>query len=543
MGKYVQSILALERGEWKDKKDAWERNEKRFQAGEDVYDDLRQFKYEEENNSAYEDRKERAVWPEFTQLVVEKFTGLLFQNWPDVDLGALAEQDGGRRAEMLRANADGTGADARTLWGFWQDEMAAAMATKYRWILAEAPEAAPATLADEQNGQRPYFVSFSPVAVPYWRYERGELQCIRIEETETRLKVDAGSVTEEEAVVHYVMTREGFEGWGDAETTQMNGAPDFSAGGWWKFNDEGEVIERGGNRMEGDWSATDGRIPVARLYYERGRRDSKRTGISNLGRLELNFMDQFSSLMNHAWESGSGATAFTGVSKDQWQAIKDAGTLNAKWFPVPSDNDGGNVGVEVINGGEEPQAIVTALEWIMKLAMKIIARELTTSPDASGRSRQLQHLKGNSPRLANMAGNLEEAMTTAHRFLESRWTQTDSFSVSWPREFDLRTVTEQAAEVFELFELVDAQAPSLFADMLTRAAREEGLLPSREDEEDEGLEQEIAESLQLGMRREQAEVERVEEATAADREAREAANGAEERRQAIEDLASENGEG
>ena len=531
----IQSIIGLKADEYTQNLEAWKRNERRFGAGEDVYQELRPFSYEKGpppsgeksatqqkakgNLGSYSERKERAVWPEFSQLVVEKFVGLVFGQFPEIGFGSLEDADGGWRREALEENADGVGPNARSLFAFYFDAMARAMATKKRWILAEGPAGAPSTVQDEQDGQRPYLVEYSPTQVPYFRFERGVLQAVRIEYTETVLNADGNEVTEEERTVHYVMTRAGFEGFG------TGGEIPFERGGWWQFDDDGEVIERDGERMEGDWEKTGGEIPMCLLYYERsGAKKNRRTGITNLGRLEVNWMDLFSALMNHAWEAGSGSTAFTNVNLDQWNTIREAGQMNARWFGVPGSENGGDVGVERVNGGEKPEAIMAALETLMKQVMTVVARELTTSPDASGRSREVQHLKNNVPRLTNMAGNAEEAVQTSLSFIIQRWGfANESASVEWNKQFDLKTVAERVMQVFELFKEVDARAPQLFADLLLRAAESEGLLP--EDSEREDLEQEILEAVGLEQRRKQAEVNRVEQSVEADRRYAEQAGG------------------
>jgi hypothetical protein len=514
----VESILELRRPEHEASAQAWRRNERRFSASEDVYDELRPFSYERSLGSpegqgereryrdykkgparSYQERKERAVWPEFSQLVVEKFVGLVFGQYPEIDFGALAEADGGWRKEALQKNADGVGSDARGLFAFYFDAMARAMATGRRWVLAEAPPVSPSSQREEREGQRPYLVEYSPTQVPYWRYERGVLQAVRIEEEERVLKTKGSEVTEETRQVHYVMTREGFTGFG------TEGEFAFEEGGWWQFDGDGNLIERDGEPMRGTWESTHGEIPMCQLHYDRSSEsNAKRTGISNLGRLEVNWMDLFSALINHAWEAGSGSTAFTGVSRDQWDAISEAGRMNAKWFPVPSDSDTGNVGVEQVNGGQRPDAIMAALEKLLEQVMTVVARELTTSANASGRSREVQHLKNNVPRLTNMASNVQEALETSLTFVAQRWGFSDAqIRAEWNKQFDLKTTAERVKQVFELFTEVNAEAPSLFAEMLLNAAESEGLLPSSQEREE--LETALAGSMRSASTRERAD--------------------------------------
>ena len=521
----TQSIIKLEHAEYRAKKGAWERNERRFAGGEDVFDDLRAFTWEQSNEAAYSERQDRAVYPEFPAMTAERFVGILAQHFPQegsgLDLGTLSGSDGGRRADMLKANADGVGSDARTLERFWADAMEAAMATKYRWILAEAPRTAPQTLADEEEGARPYLVEYSPLSVPYWHYERGSLQCVRVEIESSGPRIVGGVVKDDTETLHYLMTREGFTGWGEA----------FQGGGWWIVDDEGMVVGEGEQELSGTWDRTGGEIPMCRLYYERGSRGDQRTGITQLGRIAVAYMDLFSAQMNDAWESGSGVTFLNGVSRSQWDDIVEAGKNNAKWVPVPGE-DGSKVTVQSISEGSGSQVLGSTLEGLEKLAMQLIARELVTSPDASGKARQIQFMQGNSPRLASMAGNLEEAMVTSLRFLEQRWTGGDSVQVDWQKQYDLKTVVEKIEGVLQLFSEAEAKSPTLFADMLVAAAKSEGLLTrSDEDEEsEETVRSEVRESLDLPMRRTRLSLERDELAS----EGREAAAA---RRQRIDEIA------
>ena len=526
MGSYVQSIIAAKSQEWRDKHEAWKRNEKRFAGGEDVFESLRPFRWERHNAGDYQARKDRAVYPEFPAMVAEKFVGILFSQWPEgegLSLGQLETRDSGIRADMLRENADGVGADARSLFAFWAEAMQRAVATKYRWILAEGPAVRATTLADEIDGARPYLVEYSPVQVPYAYESRGTLQAVRIELTETTPEVEAGEFKEEERTIHYLMTREGFEGWGTLEQTAAAGAPPFAAGGWWMVDDEGDVIERDGEAMQGDWTRTDGEIPMCRLYYERGRQGDSRTGITHIGRIAVAYMDLFSAQMNDAWESGSGAVFLNGVNLEQWKTVTGVDEngkrlVDGKMIPVPGVEGGGQVSIQPVAMGEGSSVLNATIERLMTLAMQLIARELVTSPDASGAARQLEFLRGNAPRLVHMAGNVEEAMGASLRYLEQRWVGGEPQArVSWSRSFDLKTIIEKLQGLFELFETVGARAPRLFADLLFDAARGEGLVSNSDEDGADAIKDEIFNSMAAGVRREQIEAQRAEEALERDR--------------------------
>lgn len=503
---HVKSILALTRKEYTDNLEAWKRNEKRFMAGEDVYDELRAFQWEQviqtEDNEAgehtvspglasYKARQEAAVCIEFAAMTKEKFGGLVFQHFPQegsgLDLGNLRAAEDGWRAESLLSNADGTGNNARSLDSFWRDEMEMTVATRYRWIMAESPEGGAESRAEEEE-KRPYFVGFSPTAVPDWFEERGNLQCIRIIVSDSRpQKGSDGKIIHSTATHHYLMTRQGFEGWGTAEDA---GDPRyaFNDGGWWLVDDEGEIVTQGESEMFGDWEDTAGEIPVAPLYYERGTIGNRDTGITHIGRIQAEFMNQLSAMFYDSWNSGSGVIFFAGADNEQWETIRNAGLLGGKWIPIPpkTSETGSPSNVQVVAQAtfDASPAIKSSLEWLLKLATQLILRELTTSPDASGASRQLEFLQGNTPRLSNIAGNMEECMTTMHRFLEMRWGYPEpTSSVKWTRHFDLRTTIEKIKAVLEMMAMASAQSPTLVGNLIVDALKSEGLIPGGEDGE------------------------------------------------------------
>lgn len=530
---HVKSILALTRKEYTDNQAAWERNEKRFRAGEDVYDELRAFQWETAKKAedtkatnrtltpqldSYQARQEAAVCIEFAAMTKEKFGGLVFQHFPQahdggLQFGNLASAEDGWRAAALMRNADGTGSNARSLDAFWRDEMEMSVATRYRWIFAEAP-AGGASSREEEEMRRPYFVGFSPLQVPYWYEDRGNLQCVRVVLSEQRPQVsDDGTVEHATMEMHYLMTREGFTGWGTSEEAGDDRFR-FDEGGWWIVDDNGDIVEHGETPLYGSWEATGGEIPMAPLYYERGVPGNKDTGITHLGRIQVEFMNQLSAMFYDSWNGGSGVLFFAGADNDQWNTIRNAGLTQGRWIPIPpktsETGSPSNVRVVAQSAFDASPAIKNSLEWLLKLATQLIIRELTTSPDASGAARQLEFLQGNTPRLSNIAGNLEECMTTMHRFLEMRWGYSEpESSVTWTRHFDLRTTLEKIRGVLDIMSLAAAKSPTLISRLILQAVRSEGLLPETDSGEpsestngemtfDETVEDELMEGLRQG---------------------------------------------
>lgn len=529
----TKSILALRHPLYAEKADVWRLNELRFSGGDKVFDRLRRFSWEEGEAEAYAARKERAVWMDFPALVRDKLVGSVFAQFPEgeaMDLGRLASLDGGLRAEWLRQNADGVGADALQLREFWREAMSAAMPTGFVWIMAEAPNEAPATLADEAAGRRPYFACYSPADTPYWRFESGTLAALHVSLTERRPRISEGKVVEEDEPVHYLMTRAGFRGWG----------PDFEAGGWWMVDDDGEVLQDDrGQERSGTWDATGGEIPVARLIYSRST-----GGMTNVGRIAEQYMDLLSAMLTDAWESGSGKLFFAGADPEQWRAIAEGAAGGGRYVPVPPKDamSGAPANVEIVSVAafDASPAIKSALETLVRLFTQFVLREITTAPDASGEARNLAFAEGNAPRLSAMAAALEDAMNTAHGYLEQRWMGggEPTCKIRWPRTFDLRSLLDKIRGVIEVMAQVGEVPPTVVAELFVAALREIGLIKEQEDG---------ADPVEAAIRREVGALQRVqiERATLgleADREAAQAQTGAAARRRQIEEAAAQNGE-
>jgi hypothetical protein len=528
----VKSILALRSPLWEEKVATWRLNVLRFSGSERVYDRLRPFEWEhvsagtmeglperqrqqvaesDYGRDEYQGRKETAIWVDIPGMVTEKFVGTVFQAFPKeeaLDLGLLQTADGGRRAALLTENADGVGSDAQQLSEFWREAMASALPTDFVWIFAEAPDDRPATLADEMSGRRPYFVRFSPVDTPYWHESKGALQALVVEMEERTPRLVDGKITDAPARLFYLMTRRGFTGWG----------PDFEAGGWWIVNEDGEVaVDTAGRERAGTWEKTSGEIPVARLWYARSG-----SGMTNIGRLAEEYMNQLSALNFDAWTAGSGKVFFAGADPQQWKEIATAAVGGGRYVPIPpKDTASGVANVDVIPvaGFDASAALEKALNRLLGLATQLMLRELTTAPDASGEARRTEFLSGAAPRLASMAANLEDAMTTAHRFLEQRWGFAQPAArIRWTRAFDLRTMLDKVKGIIESMAQAGDVPSTVTAELYVAALREVGLVKERADGEADPVEAAVRGEVTMTARL--AMMER--EATAVGRYVREA---------------------
>lgn len=490
----IKSVTSLTCKEWADNVETWQTNTIRFNASVAVYDELAPFQWETNQDQTYRDRKARAVYPDLPGQTAERFVGVMMEEPPEPTWNTLGKRTmtpgaNETRVDMIWNNADGVGDDARSWHSFWADQMQQAMPTKFRWILAEQSRITENTLTAEARGQRPYFVGISPIETPFYRFEKGELKAFRREIKETVYEVDdSGKVVQKERTIHYVMVCKGWKGFGE----------EFGAGGWWMFTDKDEPLkDENGESMWDDLEETGGAIPITRIFYERsGSTVTDRGGILNLGRISIAFMDVLSWMWHDAKISGGRKRYFLGVDRNQWDTIANAEVGGGIDVPVPAGATG-NVTIYDTGQTSANEHLSELLDKLLTMAIQIIMRELMTSPDASGRSRIVAFLQSNSPRLAHMAGNMEEAQNAALAFLYMRWgVQPDGY-VEWERRYDMRTMIQRVAELFQVFEGARASSATLFQKVLTDLIIYEGHMQGLKEPEIDQVKSEILASLQV----------------------------------------------
>lgn len=497
----IKSIIETQSDDFAEKAEEWRRAERLFKARKDVADELTPFTWEvsgpNPDREGYDRRKSRAIYLPLGKMRADAFVGTIMQKAPQpgggLSFGALGEvrdNPAGEptSAELLWENASGTGHDAQAWDAFWDGALRRASATDFRWILAEAPPERPTTRADEIRGLRPYLVEFSPADVPYAVFGRGQLMACRVEIEERRRGIEDGKYVDKPMTLHYLMTARGWTGFGtEAETGYA-----FEQGGWWIFNEDGELVDE----RFGDWSKTGGEIPMCRLYYERTM-TGEGGDAWTVNSYALQYMDLFSWMWNDAYVSGGRKRYWLGVTPAIWELLKEHTADGAVDLPVPGD-EGASVSIYDTGDTTASEGLLRVLDRIIHDAMRFIIRELTTSPDASGVAKILEVLEGKSPRLAHIAGNIEEAQTIALRYLEQRWTGTSTpeSAVTWPRTFDLRTVVEKVIEMFGLLREAGAHSPTLGASLVNTAVKSSGFVTEGSDLDMETVYSEILGSLE-----------------------------------------------
>lgn len=485
-------------------KDAWLRDERRLLGGDDVLDELRRFDWEEEKGEHYEARKSEAIYVNFAALFADAMVGHLMREAPPPDrglsfgrLGKVARATGQAtpsRAELIYYNADGIGNDGSQWDAFWAAAMRRAMATGHRWIMAEASREAPASLADEIRGRRPYLLEFSPLEVPMWHLRAGQLQFAIARPAEEGPSLEGNSIVglgEDRA--YLLMVRKGFGGF-DALGTPAQGERKFSAGGWWLVDSELEQVTG-----SGDWAKTGGEIPMWPLFYERSRGTDERAAISRsatmeLGQMGIALMNQLSAANFDTWDAGASKTFLLGVDEPAFN-LAASKLKSSQLVPVPANAETGQV--PQLQDGSQGAVVEgvfrSRIEQIEALAEKAASREAVSTPGSSGISKQAGFSDVRAPRLALMASELETAQNAAIYFLERRFgIDRPQGSVRWPREFDLLTLVDDIREVFELEGLAGIRSATLDASAMTAAIREKGVVA--DEQELQAIEEEYRQS-------------------------------------------------
>lgn len=469
-------------------KAAWKRDERRLYGGDAVLTELRHFLWEEENGDHYQERQNEATYVNLPAQFADTVVGHLFREAPrpgeELNFGGLGEvgkTDGEGvpdRAEQLWKNADGVGNDASQWDNFWFGLAKRGMATGHRWILAEAPQEAPDSRQDELDGQRPYLVEYSPLAVTDWHYANGSLQYAIIPVEERRPRLDGNELKgAEPEKVYLFLTREGWDGHGE----------EFQGGGWWKFDEDKELVED----AHGSWEKTGGQIPLFPLFYERSqgtddRAAMSRSGTMELGQIAVSLMNLNSAADFDTWEAAASLIYLLGVDKEGYELAVEKRKDGSGMIPVPPHADTHEV-PEIHDGSTgavTAETFKTRVQALLELAERIAVMEQTSTPDSSGASKRAGFADVKAPRLAQMASELEDAQNTALHFLEMRWgVDQPSAEVTWTREFDLLPLVEDIQEMFDLEEAAGLRSAIIGARGLTQAAREKGIV-SEEDELD-----------------------------------------------------------
>jgi len=537
MSKVTQQIVTSEHPIYKSQRDLWLKNERRLQGGQQMVErELRPFEWEEENGDHHKSRKEQAVYVNFPRKTARKVVGHLSRQSPDPnetisfgDLGEIREgnDDERNRATELWRNVDGRG-KIGSRWSQWWDSVhMRAMATGHRWILVEAPRVGdePITQRDEfERGIRPYCVEYSPLSVPNWGMSGQGLDWLLIRIDSVESSVSGSSFEQDVETTYYLHVREGY-------TDLDHDAWTFSEGGWWKFDDNGDIlVDPDGNEQTGDYDRTDGEIPAIPFYYQRAQEAPEGTatlpntdaysekvlsdtpngglrmsnpGLTELGQIASAYMNLGSSGDNDAIEGGSRTLYFLGMGSDEHTSVVKQVSGGSRIVGVPHDTETGEPPKIHDSGSVSAnEGIESRQERKVEEAKIHAAEEVAIQPGESGVSKQATFEQQSSPLLAVMAEERETAQQSVIAFMIERWIEnpTDMGYVEWEKDFDLSSVIESVQSVTEVLNQTQAKSPTLTGHLVMKSLRDRNMVASLDTDEQETIRQEIEQSVERNER-------------------------------------------
>lgn len=486
--------------------DEWARRERLLRGGPDVIEtDLEKFEWETESGDHFANRKAQAVYPAFGEAFARTLVGHVLRDRPEISfggLGSLEPGDGRRdtsRAEMVYFNVNGTGGDGQQFWQWVGSVFQRSGATGLRWCMVETPpwsEPRDPSEADELAGQRPYAVEFSPRVVTNWGFDRGRLDwCVVRIRTDTRRIVDGKLEGSANAAGYYLLVRTGYQGLGD----------EFAAGGWWKFDEEKELVpeEEGGH---GTWEKTGGEIPMSLAVWEWNGDEAvddddalpmARSATTSLDNLSVAYMNAKSAWRSNTWRAAGGPTMLLGVDTESWSVASSQWQSGTSLMGVPASADGKVPQVQHSGAAAvDAQAFKALLDDMTAEAERMMIQMTTSTPDSSGRSKEAGFAETKAPRLTLLAENMEAFINTLLRFFELRFgIPQPSAYVEMPREFDLQPVEEEIRDFFDTFRRSQLRSATLESEAMVRLAEAKGLV---DDENRDSVRNELAESARSG---------------------------------------------
>lgn len=483
---------------------SWEREERRLYGGDAVLDEV--VRFEGESEPSYTARKASATYVNFPKAHAQVVTGQLRLHGPTPDKGLSFGQLGEIRtrdkideetlAELLYYNVDGVGADGSEFPAFMDAVDERAQATGHRWLMVETPQGDGATRPSKEaaiRGFRPYVVEYSPLDVWNWFFRAGQLQyaVIRVPVGEPlvengRFKTEGDAGTK---LGYYLLVRQGYEGLG----------PAFKGGGWWLYDHD---KQQQGTKP---WGNTRGEIPLWVHYGEKSSGTSTRPALSRsstmeLGQIAVSLMNSISARDYDAWDAAASRLYFLGadsdVMKDVAQQIKDRSYLIG--VPVAASLSGNTDNrVQVYDGSMGAVAadvFKTIIEAKFNEAKEQSFQKITSSPEASGISKEAGHQEEKAPYLARRAALRQGSEQTLIRFAELRSGITSPTGYAkYERDFDLIPVVDDIDKQFDTFRRSGLRSPTAESHMAYQSLQERNLVPQGKEKQ---VEQELQDSAQ-----------------------------------------------
>jgi hypothetical protein len=467
---------------------SWQRDERRLYGGDAILSELHQWTNEDENH--YAERQAEAQYMGFGEQHANEITGHLIRAAPMPNFGTMGEirkrKDIIARptaAELFFYNTDGIGFDGTQWFPFWQAEGARAMATGHRFHTVEMPPPPlgkqPGDLVtdeEREDGHRPYLAGWSPLALKNWQHSHGRLDfaVLRPVVPKKREPKEKYKAADSSKLGYYLLVRRGWTEFG----------PEFEGGGWWLY--DGDKVLVG----EGDYEMTGGHIPAYFFYARASNGTHELPAISQsltmpLDQISVGVMNRISERDFDAKDAAQSNLYVLGAESKSLEAAVAQMVLGSRIIPFPPWRDPvtGQLVLPQIHDGSTgtvaAEVYRTSIASSIENARGIMLRQVTSTPDSSGASKEAGFKEGKSPLLANLAANLESAMNAAIYFAERRnGAEKPTGSVEMPRDFDIASLVEKIDRAMERAIKSGVRSPLHEAESAVRQAQEEGTLPS-----------------------------------------------------------------
>lgn len=399
--------------------------------------------------------------------------------------------------EDVYYSATSTGANGLEFPAFTTLVQMAACATGHRYAFVEMPaledvrrqsttggrfRTGPSTEADVKDGYRPYYLHWSPRQVPYVEIDNGAPDVV-VARVPVRRRTEAGKFSPLDATPgYYLMLRAG--------TTAPLGALAALAqesGAWFVFDSEKTLVRAGTFR------GTRGEIPLATLVAGAVEGTAERPALSRSLTFELGQLsaDLMNALSERRFDARNAAKNI--------RFIDDVNPADTAPFALTTSMmESGAIVVPILAWYDEatktwhkptlaadpftavPAEVFKAItDDAYAEAERVMIRQIMSTPDSSGRSKEAGFAAGASPLLSTMAEQrqrFEQALVS--------WTELRSGSVpegaspqgsaGWPRDVELKPAVSAIQDTLRAMRDSGQRSKTLGAHLVKMQAQENG---------------------------------------------------------------------
>lgn len=493
-------------------KATWARDERRFMGGDDVLA-TELFRWTAEEDSSFELRLATAGYLTLPSEQMSIIAGHLRRASPMPSFGAMGEVRTRDQlstksdAELFWYNCDGIGNDGQQLPAFIDGVQMRAGATGFRWCMVETPDfetlqairraagrsgSSPVpSEQDVQDGHRPYAVESDPETWYNFKVKSGVL-CWAVSKIPVEPTDDLN--TEKPKDGYYLLVRRGYLGLGTR----------FAEGGWWKF--DGDKVELSHDLWDDPRRrlGTRGQIPLFPFYAEKSKGTRERPALARsltmeLGQIAVDLMNAESEYRYNIRQSckainyilGGDATTHAVVVKQQAD-----GSITVTVPPVMFAD--GKVGIPQIwnssAGAIDSAVYETLVTRKLSLAREIMVKQLTSTPNSSGASKEAGFTEATAPLLSRLAATREQGENNLLYFTALRFGKEPNAFIVEPREHDLRNVVDDVDAMLDTLRRSALKSPTLTSKVVLAKADAMGFLD--DDATNKLIRQELEDSAQ-----------------------------------------------